>query len=217
ELFLIQEYQKLADSDLSDSTYLAFKIHVEKVAALDAKEFPSEIEFVTAAYNLPDLLNDPKNREIEELMKATIERLLARLNEYRPSLFERVSDFGLTLTARYALIRIHLLKFLAILPSLDHDQKGHEVKRILLESLRRLKVDSKEAKRTKKKGQWRALPSFYISLFSLTGMIASIFPAKVLAELVRTAVRFMAKRFIAGETIETASAAISSLAKTDRD
>ena len=217
ELFLIQEYQKLADSNLKEENYLNFKAHVEKVAALDAKSFPSEIEFVTARYKLINLLSDTNNREIEEHMGATIERLLARLNEYRPSLFERVSDFGLTLTARYALIRIHLLKFLAILPSLDHDQGGDEVKRILLESLRRLGADSKEARRTKKKGQWRALPASYISLFAFVRVIAAIIPAKLLATGVRTAVRFMAKRFIAGETIETASAAIGALAKTDRD
>ena len=41
--------------------------------------------------------------------------------------------FGLT--AEYALIRIHLLKFVAILPSLDHDKKGAEVKRMLLGDL----------------------------------------------------------------------------------
>src|SRR5690606_4784970 len=134
-----------------------------------------------------------------------------------PSLFERVSDFGLTLTAKYALIRIHLLKFLAILPSLDHDQDGHEVKRILIESLRRLREDSKEAKRTKKKGQWRALPKFYISMFGFVRAVSAIIPAGILASGVRTAVRFMARRFIAGETIETASAAIGALAKTHRD
>lgn len=217
ELFLIQEYQKLTTSDLNDKDYLSFKAHVEKVAALSAKNFPSEIEVVTARNGLINLLTDKDNREIEHTMSATIDRLLARLNEYRPSLFERVSDFGLTLTARYALIRIHLLKFLAILPSLDHDQDGHEVKRILIESLRRLREDSKEAKKMKKKGQWRALPKFYISLFGIVRAVATIVPASILAMGVRTAVRFMAKRFIAGETIETASSAIGSLAKTDRD
>lgn len=217
ELFLIQEYQKLENSDLNQAEFIAFKDHVEKVASLSAVDFPSEIQVITARKNLVDLLNDPANREIEEQMSATIERLLARLNEYRPTLFERVSDFGLSLTAKFALIRIHLLKFLAILPSLDHDSAGHEVKRILLESLRRLREDSKEAKKTKKKGQLRALPNFYISLFNIVRIVASIFPAGLLTSLVRTAVRFMAKRFIAGETIETASAAISSLSKTKRD
>src|SRR5690606_15600488 len=42
ELFLIQEYQKLASSDLNDKAYVAFKNHVEKVAGLSAHNFPSE-------------------------------------------------------------------------------------------------------------------------------------------------------------------------------
>ncbi len=217
ELFLIQEYQKLAESDLSDANYLTFLEHVEKAAALSTQDFPSEIEVITAQHSLVNLLTDQDNREIETIMSATIDRLLSRLNEYKPSLFERISDFGLTLTARYALIRIHLLKFLAILPSLDHDLAGHEVKRILLESLRRLAEDSREAKRTKRKGQLRGLPNIYITMFSLVRGISALMPAGLLASLVRTSVRFMAKRFIAGETIETASDAIGSLAKSKRD
>ena len=217
ELFLIQEYQKLEESDLKDESFVTYKEHVEKVASLATTDFPSEIQVLTARKNLMDLLTDPANREIEDHMAPTLERLLARLNEYRPSLFERVSDFGLTLTAKYALIRIHMLKFLAILPSLDHDDAGTEVKRILLESLRRLRDDSKEAKKTKKIGQLRGLPNFYISMFNLLRVVASFFPAGLLTSIVRTSVRFMARRFIAGETIETASAAISSLSKSKRD
>ncbi len=217
ELFLIQEYQKLEDSDLKEENFIIYKDHVEKVASLATVDFPSEIQVLTARKKLIDLLTDPANREVESHMDATIERLLARINEYKPSLFERISDFGLSLTAKYALIRIHMLKFLAILPSLDHDDAGYEVKRILLESLRRLRDDSKEAKKTKKVGQLRGLPNFYISLFNLIRIVASIFPAGLLTSIVRASVRFMAKRFIAGETIETASVAISSLSKSKRD
>ena len=75
-------------------------------------------------------------------MQRKVEQLLFHLNQYAPSFFERLTDYALGLTAQYLLLRVHLLKFLAILPGLDHDKGGKEVKRMLLESLRRLIDDS---------------------------------------------------------------------------
>ena len=138
-------------------------------------------------------------------------------SEYSPSLFEKLSDFALTLTANYSLIRIHLLKFIAILPSLDHDHEGTEVKRMLLESLRRLIIDSKKARKLELKGADKALPVTLILACYFVYLMATIFPAKFLATIVRFKVRFIAKRFIAGESIELADNNFSSLFSTGRD
>jgi RHH-type proline utilization regulon transcriptional repressor/proline dehydrogenase/delta 1-pyrroline-5-carboxylate dehydrogenase len=69
----------------------------------------------------------------------------------------------------------------------------------------------------KKKGQERALPGFIVFLCQLVFYICTYFPARPLAWLVRWSVKFMAKRFIAGETIEKAEKSLKSLFETKRD
>ena len=58
-----------------------------------------------------------------------------KLNRYIPSLFEIISNYQLGLIAKYDSLRIHLLKFLSLLPSLDFDKSGEIVIDNLLESL----------------------------------------------------------------------------------
>lgn len=218
ELFLIPEVEKLINrSDKLNENLDKMKKHTEAVASLSSREFPSTYELITKSADLTDLIEDEFYTEVDKESSKVIERLLVYLNSYTPSLFERFSDWGLGLTAQYALLRIHLLKFLAILPSLDHDTEGHEVKRILLESLRRLVSDSRKANRLNLKGQNKALPrSLYI--YNRVGFyLCKMIPAKMLAYAVRFKVRFMAKRFIAGETIETAQEALKLLFETGRD
>lgn len=214
ELFLLQQSEIL---DLNLDMIKELRKHTELAASLQVKNFPSVIESLIATQGLPDLFNDKRFLKVEERANEIIKTLLKRLNEYRPSLFEDVSDFGLGLTAQYALLRIHLLKFLAILPSLDHDKKGAEVKRILLEALSRFLKDNSKARRLKKKGQERALPASYTLGIKAFYYFAMIIPAKILAESVRSAVKLMAKRFIAGETIEKADKSLKSLSLTGRD
>ena len=134
ELFLLNETEKI-DPNNKNQKYLEFKSYVNKVSTLDITTFPSVIERVTSKYNLLDLINNPLN-DVEGRSLKLKNELIKYVNEYKPSYFEKISDFALGLTANYALLRIHLLKFLAILPSLDYDQKGTEVKRILMESFR---------------------------------------------------------------------------------
>jgi RHH-type transcriptional regulator, proline utilization regulon repressor / proline dehydrogenase / delta 1-pyrroline-5-carboxylate dehydrogenase len=196
--------------------YELFKNHVEKCATLDPRDFPSLYQSITSQQGLVDLLQ-PQNPQIQEKMDSLIKNILVHLNKYRPVLFERFSDMGLSLTAQYALLRIHLLKFLAILPSLDHDKKGHAVKKILLESLRRLLHDSSEAKRLKKKGQERALSSNLIMLASLGHFVAKYIPAYLLTGMIRASVRTMARRFIAGESIDEAQKSFQGLFTSGRD
>lgn len=214
ELFLLQQSEIL---DLNLDIIKDLRKHTEFAASFQVKNFPSVIETLMASEDLPDLLNDSRFVKVEERSQEIIKRLLMRLNEYRPSLFEDVSDFGLGLTAQYALLRIHLLKFLAILPSLDHDKSGTEVKRILLEALSRFFRDNGKARRLKKKGQDRALPARYSFAIKIAYYLALIFPAKPLAMIVRNSVRLMAKRFIAGESIEKADKSLKSLSLTGRD
>jgi RHH-type transcriptional regulator, proline utilization regulon repressor / proline dehydrogenase / delta 1-pyrroline-5-carboxylate dehydrogenase len=214
ELFLLQQSDIL---DLSLPQIKELRAHAELAASLQVKNFPSVIESLIRVENLPDLLHDKDYARIEVRSAEIVKRLLGFLNEYRPSIFEDVSDFGLGLTAQYALLRIHLLKFLAILPSLDHDKKGGEVKRILLEALSRFLKDNSKARDAKKKGQERALPRLYTLGITLFYYLAVIVPALPLSSLVRKAVKVMAKRFIAGESIEKADKSLRSLSLTGRD
>jgi RHH-type proline utilization regulon transcriptional repressor/proline dehydrogenase/delta 1-pyrroline-5-carboxylate dehydrogenase len=214
ELFLLQQSEIL---DLNLEIVKDLRKHTELGASLQVKNFPSVIETLITVDGLPDLMNDSRFVKVEERSNEIVKKLLIRLNEYRPSLFEDVSDFGLGLTAQYALLRIHLLKFLAILPSLDHDKSGVEVKRILIESLSRFLQDNGKARRLKKKGQERALPGRYALGIKSLYYCALLFPAGPLSAMVRSSVRLMAKRFIAGESIEKADKSLKSLSLTGRD
>ncbi|MBY0415693.1 MAG: proline dehydrogenase family protein, partial [Bdellovibrionales bacterium] len=214
ELFVLQQSDIL---DLNVPQVKDLRVHVELAASLQVKGFPTVIESKIMVDGLPDLLNDPKYKGIEERSAEIVKKLLSFLNEYRPTLFEDVSDFGLGLTAQYALLRIHLLKFLAILPSLDHDKKGGEVKRILIEALSRFLKDNRKARRAKKRGQDRALPRAYTLGIKVVYYLARLMPAWPLATMVRSAVKLMAKRFIAGESIEKADRSLRALSETGRD
>ena len=220
ELFLITELENYSWPEASneEEKFEAFKNHADKLASLKIADTPSEIELLTSNYKLPDLLTEKKyTSDIEVENKKLVKEILRLLNQYNPSLFERVSDFGLSLTAEYALIRIHLLKFLAILPSLDYDLSGYEVKRILLESVRRLLDDSKTAKAKERKGQAKAIPLFLFFPLYLFYILASLTPALFLAKTIRSSVRFLARRFIAGESIELASESLGKLYQSGRD
>lgn len=214
ELFVLQQSEVL---ELNLDHVSKLRLHAEKIAGLSFRNFPSVIETITKVEELPDFFNDKKFNEVEAHSTEITKKLLINLNAYTPTWFEDISDWGLGLTAQYALLRIHLLKFLAILPSLDHDKKGGEVKRILLEALGRFLKDNKKAFKAKKKGQERALPRGLTIGLVLGYYIAYIIPAKLLASIVRKSVKIMAKRFIAGETIETADKSLKSLYDTHRD
>ncbi|MFT6602950.1 MAG: RHH-type proline utilization regulon transcriptional repressor/proline dehydrogenase, partial [Bacteriovoracaceae bacterium] len=209
ELFLLQYGEP--------SELVSLREHAEKVAFLNPQDFPSVIDWTTYQGGLPRLDTDERYTSLEEESSKLVEKLLVKVNKYSPSLFEKFSDYGLGLTAQFALLRIHLLKFLAILPSLDHDKTGQEVKRILLESMRRLLTDNEKARLLEKSGQESPLPGHIYWIIKLKFHFLKIIPAGPLAFSVRMAVRFMAKRFIAGETIESAESGFKDLFKTRRD
>tara|TARA_Y100000768_G_C23991363_1_gene693744 strand:- start:5317 stop:9390 length:4074 start_codon:yes stop_codon:yes gene_type:complete len=190
--------------------------HIAKIAELPLDESPMVIEYISATRGLP-LFDEPEFQKVHEREKELAKELVTKLRTYKQSLFEKFSDFGLDLTANYMLIRIHLLKFLAILPNLDHDKTGDEVKRIFIETLRRLIHDSNLAEQKGLKGQKRALPNHYILAMAAMKKIAIWTPPKILAKSLRFFVSKMAKRFIAGENIQKASKSLGSLRSSGRD
>ena len=194
------------------------KAHAQRVGVLDPNTFPSEWHWVTSKENLADWSKSENWTAVEEHTQAKLAELVRHVQAYRPTLFERVSDWGLGLTASYALIRIHLLKFLALLPSLDHDKKGFEVKRNLIESLRRLQEDDA---RLRKKGlrqdRARPLPRSYALALEGALYVVRFLPAGLLASLVRAMVKKMAKRFIAGESIASSDETLLSLHASKRE
>jgi len=217
ELALIHHFPEVSASEEDRKSFAELKSYAEKTLSFSSKDSPSIYETIAKICGLRNLLADQDYLKVCERAGGLTERLLYHLNSYRPTWFEKLSDYGLGLTAQYALLRIHLLKFLAILPSLDHDKSGKEVKRILLESLRRLLQDSAKARRNFKTGQEKALPENLLMAIRPGYKIARLVPAYLLAKIVRFSVKLMAKRFIAGETIEKAQKSFAGLFSSGRD
>jgi RHH-type transcriptional regulator, proline utilization regulon repressor / proline dehydrogenase / delta 1-pyrroline-5-carboxylate dehydrogenase len=218
ELSLLKLYEVnpiLMDKEC-EKKFFTLKEHVEKISTLSPFQFPTEIEWVTQKNSLPEIWNKEAFKDVDDHAKGILKELVTKTAEYRSSAFEKVSDYGLSLTAQYDLIRVHLLKFLAVLPSLDHDKSGQEVKRNLLESLRRLKEDSEAIASQKKKGS-KALPFYLTLLFSAGLQLAAIVSPALLATVVRYLVRMMAKRFIAGESISTSHKTLRDLRESHRE
>lgn len=213
-LMKLHEVNPVVDKDGEKQFYL-LKEHVERISTLSSGQFPSEIEWVSFERNLPVFWNTDQWADVNEESGQILKQLVKKTSEYRSSLFEKVSDYGLGLTAQYDLIRVHLLKFLALLPSLDHDKNGSEVKRNLLESLRRLREDSDKLLIQKKRGV-RALPTYLNILFTICFHISQFIPPAILATVVRYLVRKMAKRFIAGESISSSHKTLKALRASNR-
>jgi len=219
ELFILEtlsneDIQKLIKND---KNFYEFKHYMDKIVKLDPRDFPTRFELITYKYRLAHLLkNDNLYTSDNADLSRRIEDLLFHVRKYKSSFLEKITDKGLALTAKYALLRIHLLKFIAILPSLDHDEKGNEVKKILMESFRRIIEDSKKAKLKQLSGQNQPLPIIFIQLFKFYYLLVHLFPASMLASIVRFKVKFMAKRFIAGTDIEDAKKSISTLSSSGR-
>ena len=199
-----------------DKHFFKLKEHIENISTLSSVNYPSEYEWASAKYNLPDLLGNSDLKDVDEETSLLLKQLVSKVGDYRSTLFEKISDYGLSLTAQYDLIRIHLLKFLALLPSLDHDKTGIEVKRNLLETMRRLMIDSDRLAKSKKRGS-RAFPFYLSFLFSSIAFVSKLLPAKTLSIVVRSLVRAMAKRFIAGESISTSHKTLRDLRHSRRE
>ncbi len=217
ELSLLKLHETSPSLDQDDEkSFFVLKEHVEKISTLSPANFPSEIEWVAAKNQLPLFWNREQWQDVDDHAKGILKELVSKTAEYRSSTFEKFSDYGLTLTAQFDLIRVHLLKFLALLPSLDHDKSGKEVKRNLLESLRRLNEDSKAIALKGGRGS-RPLPIYLNFFFTIGFQVAQFVPSGLLASVVRALVKMMAKRFIAGESISTSHKTLRDLRASKRD
>ena len=212
ELFFLENYP----GPTTDPIFCQLQAHVRSLTAVPVNQLFSTWETVTHQYQLPNL-QEEKFQQLRPLLAEWMQNCLFSMKEYRPSWFEKISDFALTLTAKYALIRIHLLKFVAILPALDHDLSGREVKRVLLESLRRMLADSAQALQENKSGEWQALPQWISLAVQLKSKFLALIPAYYLAPFIRWIIRLMAQRFIAGENIEKAQTSLQQLFASNRD
>lgn len=194
----------------------AIRTHAERIAEIPLEKSPLVINHVSAQDDLPDF-TEKEFHKVHDLTMEETKRLMDKVGEYKQSLFEKVSDKGLDLTANFMLVRIHMLKFLAVLPCLDHDKKGDEVKRNFLEAIRRLIDDSRLSEFKGLKGQMRPLPNFYRYMAMLVLQVSKRVPAGILAKIIRKSVALLATRFIAGESIQKATGSLSGLIKTGRD
>ncbi len=215
ELFL---YEALQEGHEKESLG-RFNRAIQKV---DLLETPPEISVLRKRYGLQkydsiEILNDLSYQKVSVKELDLKKNLVEKIDSYRSSFFEKVSDFFLVLTSEYDLIRIHLLKFLAVLPCLDHDKEGSEVKRIFLESLRRFLSDNKRAKRKEFRSKVKVLPAHYLFVLQLAYLISSLVPAFFLSFILRQSTRYMAKRFIAGEDIRTSKKVLLNLDQTGRN
>ena len=196
-------------------------IFVQKIQGLNVATFPSVYQRLAVKRQWPHLLEgpdqDPRYRDVIQAMSPVTEKLLKEIRSYKPTLLESLSNKALSLTTSYGLLRIHLLKFVSTLASLDHDDKGIEIKRILLETLRRPCLDHKAARRASRTGDFGPLPIPLYWCFKALGFFLSYVPPNILGRVTRGMVRLMARRFIAGETIEKAKDSMISLFASGRD
>lgn len=207
----IKETQDLMDS------YGQLKEHLKYVMQQNRGELASEWQWISYRYKLPTF-DDEKWEDIEKKTQKLAEKLVDEISSYRPSLLEKVSDWALGLTAHYSLIRVHLLKFLAILPSLDFDKSGEEVKRNLLEAIRRLVTDHEKLKLSGQSTHLiKLLPASYIYSLKVVHQLSKLLHPRILAILVRFCVRNMARRFISGQSIEDSTHTLKTLLKSSRD
>ena len=209
---LMQELFLLGFLPIEDTKKLRQYVHQSIDLPIDG--FPSIHRLVAKQYHLPKITEDGEH-PVDTRTLETI--LIQKLNQYRPALFEYCTNHGLKLTASLAILRIHLLKFIAVLSSLDFDKKGREVKRMLLESLRRPLADSQKAAKAKCEGEKRPLPLLLFLLFHGIKIVCHLLPAGLLAHLVRFGIRKMARRFIAGENMEEAKKSLAKLHESGRD
>ncbi len=156
------------------------------------------------------------NDEIFSSEQALKKRLISYLDLYKAPFMEKVSNFSLDLSSQYDLIRIHILKFLAVVPCLDHDSSGTLVKSSLLEMISNLLRDQRKIKKKIYKNS-KPLPLYFTILIRVIRYISWLTPAFILTPLIKSSIRFMAKRFIAGSNISEAKSVLKQLKKTNRD
>ncbi len=114
EMFLLDVYQTFPRTSCRER-WEKLKCFVDDISRLEPNW--TSWDELTALHGLPDLVNEEFYQALEDKAVKYQQKLKTDMKKYTPSWFEKASDWGLQLTAGYALFRIHLMNFLAILPS----------------------------------------------------------------------------------------------------
>lgn len=146
---------------------------------------------------------------------ALARQLEQAMRDHQPSLRERFSQWGLDLTTQIAVLRVHLLRFVAALPALDHDHQGSEVVRLLRETLRRMQGDDAGLRGGAREHE--AMPNWLRAAVAAAGQALQWLPVRAAARWIRAGVTAMARTFIAGEDMPRAAKALQQLRLTGRD
>jgi RHH-type proline utilization regulon transcriptional repressor/proline dehydrogenase/delta 1-pyrroline-5-carboxylate dehydrogenase len=226
ERFLLYALHQNAAPQSHD--YEALKLHVQFFEEISPLLGPSEIEQVTAVEGLTklhiplrDVHDPPLLNSLSDLEERTAhygQQILSRQNRYRSGFMERITQVGFDLAADYPIFRVYMLRFVAMLPFLDFDEDGTEVKRLLSETLRRACTASRHARRQNEDDRTlRPLPlalewAFYCARFG-----ARILPASWVAGATRSLVKRFARMLIAGQNIAEAEQTLDHLSESGRD
>lgn len=221
ELFFLSEMEvrnkEAALNPQQKQDFDRLKNHTEKIIALPIDKMPTVWEQVTLRWQLPDFLRDRNLQNISLQAGEQEKKLVTAMNLYHPTVIERISDQMLNWTTEYALIRVYLLKFIALLPSLSFDKNGKEHKRLLLEMLRRTVADSAYARAKNFTGQNQALPLWMERVMWASHWTSHLIPGRVLVKAIRFGAMTLAKRFIAGASMDIAEAHLEKLLESNRD
>lgn len=181
---------------------------------------PMDIARATVEYDLVDIRARQPGTDlhlVEVRTRQLATQVDGHLSDYSAPLMERLSQVGLGLQADFAVLRIHALRFVALLPSLDHDRTGFEVRRLLVEMLRRIIDDSRNARNIGKSGDQGPLPIWLESACQLCRWASQELPARAVSTVTRRLVRTLAGIFIAGEDVHAAQPTLQQLAATGRN
>lgn len=199
----------------------AWRHHVGAWLGASPTLAPLDVARSTARHGHAELLDpsDPAADPEGPLLRrvdALARQVAGRMKRYRPGLLERLSRVGLGLQADYAILRVHVLRFVALLPSLDHDVAGAEIQRLLAEMLRRMCSDSEQARADGRRGQGGPLPVAVVLACHVGAWVTASLPARWIAWATRAGVRKLARSFIAGEDMAEAGPALAALARSGR-
>jgi RHH-type proline utilization regulon transcriptional repressor/proline dehydrogenase/delta 1-pyrroline-5-carboxylate dehydrogenase len=182
---------------------------------------PLAVETAIARHGLVDVVGEP-NSWLAGVNVATAElarRLQPGLRAHRETWIEQASQWGLGWMTRSALLRVHILRFVAALPALDHDHEGEVVVRLLREAMRRL-LEASEAARAAEvpdDDERGPLPPWMARAVRIVLAVAGWLPAAWVAKATRAAVRRLARVFLAGESLQGALPSLESLLACGRD
>jgi RHH-type proline utilization regulon transcriptional repressor/proline dehydrogenase/delta 1-pyrroline-5-carboxylate dehydrogenase len=210
ELFLLEMLEKLIPArSIYRGYYSEYRVHVDLIRNIDNGNMVPELNLVLQMDGHEELIHDERYLGKDPVTEEMISGILHEMNSCRPGLMEKVTDRLLALTAEHAAIRVNLLNFLVVLPSLTFDRRGKVTKQIFIESLERLLKSGSAA--VMKLSLWIRFTT-RVSLFN-----ARLMPPVILRYFIRKGVRLLARRFIAGENIGEASATVRELIARGRD